>query len=60
MHKITEVSLYVFHYRLFHEDFSQARMLYAFEIYFAKKVHRVKNDPHCADMCAFLSMLIKV
>ena len=28
--------------------------------YFAKNENRVKIDPCCADVCAFLSMLIRV
>ena len=48
--KITEVNLYVFLYRLFHEDFSQARMLYAFEIYFAKKYTGSKMT-HVVPIC---------
>ena len=36
------------------------RMLYTFAFYFAKKLNRVKIDPCCADVCAFLSMLMRV
>ena len=35
-------------------------MLYTFAFYFANKVHRVKIDRCCADVCAFLSMLMRV
>ena len=36
------------------------RILYTFAFYFAKNVNRVKIDPCCADVCAFLSMLMRV
>ena len=29
-------------------------------ILFCKKVHRVKNDPRCADVCALLSLLMRI
>ena len=35
-------------------------MLYTFACYFAKNVNRVKIDLCCADVCAFLTMLMRV
>ena len=35
-------------------------MLYTFAFYFAKNVNWVKIDPCCADVCAFLTMLMSV
>ena len=35
-------------------------MLHTFAFYLPKNVNRVKIDPRCADVCAFLSMLMRV
>ena len=35
-------------------------MLYTFAFYFAKNVNRVKIDLRCADVCAFVTMLMRV
>ena len=35
-------------------------MLFTLAFYFAKNVNRVKIDPHCANVCPFLSMLMRV
>ena len=35
-------------------------MLHTFAFYFAQKEHWVKKDPCCANVCAFLSMLMRV
>ena len=35
-------------------------MLNTFAFYFAKNVNRVKIDLRCADVCAFVTMLMRV